>query len=135
MVHYPSLKELKKTLGDDYKIRIIDWEKCLYRDFGNGFNIEVSGCSRSNRKGTATVYLWFGEHAHSCFILKIMRDVGRSAKGYMMQSMTCESSQKHLLATAIHIGTSCGILNKFITKERNYNETQILLRRGAYIYQ
>ena len=32
MVHYPSLRELKRTLGAEYRIRTIDWEKCLYRD-------------------------------------------------------------------------------------------------------
>lgn len=45
MVHYPSLPELKKALGANYSIRTIDLEKCLYRDFGNGFNVEISGCS------------------------------------------------------------------------------------------
>ena len=40
MVHYPSLPELKKALGENYSIRTIDLEKCLYRDFGNGFNVE-----------------------------------------------------------------------------------------------
>ena len=80
MVHYPSLRELKRTLGAYYRIRTIDWEKCLYRDFGNGFNVEVSGCSRANRRGAATLYLWFGDHAYDCLIVKTVRDVGRSAE-------------------------------------------------------
>ena len=80
MVHYPSLRELKRTLGADYRIRTIDWEKCLYRDFGNGFNVEVSGVSRANRKGSATLYLWFGERAHDCLIVKTVHDVGRGAE-------------------------------------------------------
>ena len=37
MVHYPSLRELKKSLGENYCIRIIDLEKCLYRDFGKAW--------------------------------------------------------------------------------------------------
>ena len=80
MVHYPSLRELKKSLGSDYRILTIDWEKCLYRDFGNGFNVEVSGVSHANRKSTATLYLWFGDHAYDCLIVKTVRDVGRSAE-------------------------------------------------------
>ncbi|MBR1812156.1 MAG: hypothetical protein IJ766_11020 [Clostridia bacterium] len=80
MTHYPSLKELKAALGRDYSIRTIDWEKCLYRDFGNGFNVEVSGCSRANRKGCATLYLWFGEHVYDCVLVKTVPDVGRSAE-------------------------------------------------------
>lgn len=80
MVHYPSLRELKLTLGDKYTIKSIDWEKCLYRDFGNGFNVEISGCSRANRKGSATLYLWFGSTLYDCLIVKTVRDVGRSAE-------------------------------------------------------
>ena len=79
MEYYPSLKELKRSLGGEYSIRTIDWEKCLYRDFGNGFNVEVSGVSRSNRKGTATLYLWFGVHVYDCMIVRTVHDVGRSA--------------------------------------------------------
>lgn len=80
MVHYPSLPELKMALGENYSIRTIDLEKCLYRDFGNGFNVEISGCSRANRKCPATLYLWFGDRAPDCIIVKTVRDVGRSAE-------------------------------------------------------
>lgn len=76
----PSLPELKKALGKEYQIRYIDLEKCLYRDFGNGFNVEVSGCSRANRKGPATLYLWFGETSPDCIIVKTVHNVGRSAE-------------------------------------------------------
>ena len=79
MVHYPSLPELKKSIGRNYTIRVIDWEKCLYRDFGNGFNVEVSGCSRANRKGPATLYLWYGDDGPASIIVKTVRDIGRSA--------------------------------------------------------
>lgn len=75
----PSLPELKKAMGKEYQIRVIDLEKCLYRDFGNGFNVEVSGVSRANRKGPATLYLWFGDTSPGCIIVKTVHDVGRSA--------------------------------------------------------
>ena len=76
----PSLPELKKALRANYSIRTIDLEKCLYRNFGNGFNVEISGCSRANRKCPATLYLWFGDRAPDCIIVKTVRDVGRSAE-------------------------------------------------------
>ena len=76
----PSLPEMKKALGKEYQIRHIDFEKCLYRDFGNGFNVEVSGVARANRKGPATLYLWFGETPPDCIIVKTVHDVGRSAE-------------------------------------------------------
>ncbi|MDY6212372.1 hypothetical protein [Hornefia butyriciproducens] len=78
MERNPSLRELKRTLGQDYQIRIIDLERCLYRDFGNGFNVEVSGVSRANQKGCATIYLWYGDSASECLIVKTVHDVGRS---------------------------------------------------------
>ena len=55
-------------------------EKCLYRDFGNGFNVEVSGVSRANKNGPATLYLWFGTTVPDCFMVKAKSNVGRSAK-------------------------------------------------------
>ena len=39
---------LCKHLGPKYSIRYIDFERCIYRDFGNGFDVEI-----------AKIYLWF----------------------------------------------------------------------------
>ena len=36
-------RELCRKLGDEYRIMRIDYEKVIYRDFGNGFNVEISG--------------------------------------------------------------------------------------------
>ena len=71
----PTIKELKKALGEDYRITIIDLEK----DFGNGFNVEISGVSRANYRKPATLYLWFGDQAPDCMIVKTVKGVGRSA--------------------------------------------------------
>ena len=76
----PIAAGAEKSSGANYSIRTIDLEKCLYRDFGNGFNVEISGCSRANRKCPATLYLWFGDRAPDCIIVKTVRDVGRSAE-------------------------------------------------------
>lgn len=75
----PTIKELKKALGKDYRITIIDLEKVLYRDFGNGFNVEISGVSRANYRKPATIYLWFGDEHTDCMIVKTVKGVGRSA--------------------------------------------------------
>lgn len=76
----PSLKELRDTLGDPYRIYGIDGEWCLYRDFGNGFNVEVSGVSKANTKNLATLFLWFGDTCPDCMIVKTVGRVGRSAE-------------------------------------------------------
>lgn len=80
MTKNPSLKELEQTLGGDYCIRTIDMEKCLYRDFGNGFNVEVSCVSRANSNKKAILYLWFGDEQFSCVMVKMLPGVGRSAQ-------------------------------------------------------
>lgn len=53
------LTKLKNELGDDYHIRHIDLEQCLYRDFGNGFDVEISDIQRANQRHPVTLYLWF----------------------------------------------------------------------------
>lgn len=80
MTHYPSLKELEEALGSGYTVRTIDLENCLYRDFGNGFNVEISGCSDARSKGEATLYLWFGDDMCDCIIVKTVHDVVRCAE-------------------------------------------------------
>lgn len=116
MVHYPSLKELKLTLGEKYTIHTIDWKKCLYRDFGNGFNVEISGCGRANRKDSATLYLWYGEHACECLIVKTFRDVDRSAEEI---DAACEDLYKYsqsLIAHGYDSVTNC-IISKITFKK------------------
>ena len=71
------LRELCKQLGKDYRICRIDFEEVIYRDFGNGFNVEISGAySRRPDKGV-DLYLWYGTEAPSCLIAKTVRDVPR----------------------------------------------------------
>lgn len=38
-------------LGPDYSLKIIDCELCLYRDLGNGYDIEVSGLRSEKQRG------------------------------------------------------------------------------------
>jgi hypothetical protein len=76
----PTIHQLKKQLGPEYRICPIDLERCLYRDFGNGFNVEISGAN-SRRKGQkVSLYLWYGEKAPDCLIVKRVHDVERTAE-------------------------------------------------------
>ena len=46
-------KRMKRTLeylGKEYTTRTIDGEVCIYRDLGNGFDIEISGVSTCDGK-------------------------------------------------------------------------------------
>ena len=76
----PTIQELRKQLGSEYSICTIDWEQCIYRDFGNGFNVEVSGAN-SRRKGKkVALYLWHGTEPLNCMIVRTVHNVERSAE-------------------------------------------------------
>ncbi len=98
MASNPTINELKMALGAKYRICDIDLEKCLYRDFGNGFNVEISGVSRANRKGPATLYLWFGTEAPDCLIVKTVRNVGRTAEAIVAATDELYKLAQYLIA-------------------------------------
>lgn len=58
------LKIICEELGKPYRIKLIDWEKCIYRDLENGFDVEISGVYRSRPTSTVHAYLWRSEGAY-----------------------------------------------------------------------
>lgn len=68
-------RELCRKLGEEYRIVRIDLEKVIYRDFGNGFNVEVSGTHTTRKDKTATIYLWYGDRIDSCLIVRKVKNV------------------------------------------------------------
>ncbi len=78
MAKNPTIKELKNQLGNDYEIYWIDLEKCLYRDYGNGFDLEISAVSHANRNCPASLYLWIN-HNTDYYMVKSNHNVGRTA--------------------------------------------------------
>jgi hypothetical protein len=73
----PGLKALQKACGDKYEIKPIDLEWCLYRDFGNGYNVEISGMNTTRKNKKATIYLWYGSEKPDCRIVRTFHDVTR----------------------------------------------------------
>lgn len=61
---YPkSVIEMQKELGDLYEIQNIDFEPCLYRNLGNGFDVEVCGVYSRKRKENRRIFIclwWIG---------------------------------------------------------------------------
>ncbi len=51
--------KLCRELGKEYRVRYVDWERCIYRDFGNGFNVEVSGTNTTSTRKKADIFLWY----------------------------------------------------------------------------
>ena len=74
---------LCKKLGKDYHICYIDLERCIYRDFGNGFNLEISCTHTTSKRKKAKLYLWFGE----CFIVRKVFGVAQEDIGAVAEEL------------------------------------------------
>ena len=82
-------QKLCSELGAEYCIRIIDLEPVIYRDFGNGYNVEISGmCTTSCRK-RATIFLWCGGR----YIEKTVYNVSRSDIGDRVEELRVYSEE------------------------------------------
>lgn len=81
------LRDLCKSLGKNYIIATIDLERVIYRDFGNGFHVEISGVHTSKENKRATLYLWHGNSAPACLIVKTVSDVPRGSIGDVAEEL------------------------------------------------
>ena len=56
-----ALREALAYLGSDYVTKVIDRELCLYRDLGNGRDIEVSGLRSETQRGSICNFIcaWY----------------------------------------------------------------------------
>ena len=52
------IKKVVDTLGEQYTLMCIDEDWCLYRDLGNGYDIEVNLSGTKKLTLNATVYVW-----------------------------------------------------------------------------
>lgn len=59
-----GIKNICKQLGNEYCIRLFDFEQVIYRDFGNGYDVEVSGLNHNRKTFKATIYVWNAEKNH-----------------------------------------------------------------------
>lgn len=71
------MKELCKNLGIEYRITDIDLERVIYRDFGSGYDVEISGVNTSSLSKKARIYLWKDKR----HIIKIIENVPQSDIG------------------------------------------------------
>ena len=52
------MRKLCRSLGEQYRITDIDLERVIYRDFGNGYDVEICDVNTSSAKKKANIYLW-----------------------------------------------------------------------------
>ncbi len=53
-----KIREICKALGNDYSIKVFDFENVIYRDLGNGYDFEVSKLDNRKKSFDATLYIW-----------------------------------------------------------------------------
>ena len=82
-----SIRALAKQLGKDYRVTVIDLEPVVYRDLGNGFNVEISGMYTTSKRKKATIYLWHGDKQPDCIIVKTVHDVFRKDIGAVVEEL------------------------------------------------
>ena len=75
-----SISQICKSLGKEYRVVDFDLEKCIYRNFGNGFDIEISNIGSSTSKKPVNIYLWFGDKAQGHLIVRSVIGITRSAE-------------------------------------------------------
>lgn len=52
-----GLRQMLEELGTKYSIKMIDFEYCLYRDFGQ-YDVEISGCNNNKKHKEIKVFVW-----------------------------------------------------------------------------
>ena len=55
----PHMKKLCNSLGSEYEInQHFGLERIIYRDLGNGYEIEISGANTSSKNKPVSIFLW-----------------------------------------------------------------------------
>lgn len=50
------ISELCEKCGEGYTLKTIDFERCIYRNLGNGYDMEISMVSDRHKR--ASIYVW-----------------------------------------------------------------------------
>lgn len=53
-----NMDRLCRELGSQYSVKVIDMEPVIYRDFLNGYDVEISGLYQKSKRARSNVYLW-----------------------------------------------------------------------------
>lgn len=68
------MKNFCKELGPEYRITSLDLERIIYRDLGNGYDVEISRVNTTSQRKKACIYLWKNKN----HIIKIIENVPQS---------------------------------------------------------
>lgn len=79
----PHMVELCESLGDKYSIGVIDLKRIIYRDLGNGYDIEISEVNTSSHRRKATIYLWRNKNV----IVRALKGVPQDSIGKYVEEL------------------------------------------------
>ena len=65
--------ELCDKCGNGYILKNIDFEQCIYKDFGNGYDIEISLVSK--RGMLASIYVWYKDVDGRYSVIKTIHEI------------------------------------------------------------
>ena len=81
--------KLCRELGGEYRILYIDGERCIYRDFGNKFDVEISGTNTTSTRKKANIFLWYdGRFTITCIQAVPFSEIGNVVD--RLYNYTCE---------------------------------------------
>ena len=81
--------KLCRELGKEYRILFIDGERCIFRDFGNNFDVEISGTHTTSKRKKALIFLWYdGRFTVTCIKEVPFSEIGNVAD--KLYNYTCE---------------------------------------------
>ena len=84
----PSSKyivELCDKCGQGYILKNIDFEQCVYKDFGNGYDVEISLVSK--RGMLASIYVWYKDIDGRYSVIKTMHEVHHNDLPLVLQEL------------------------------------------------
>lgn len=94
-----AIRNLCESLGKDYTLEVIDYEPVVYRDFGNGFNVEISGAYTTSKKRPVNIYLWCGDKIGHCKVVRDAQEVSRANITEVVESFLDYSNE--LIASGV----------------------------------
>ena len=82
------IRKICKALGKSYVIKVIDLEEVIYRDFKNGFDVEISCC----HKKKVNSYLWLNDN-HTYVIARSLFGVPKQQIAETVEKLCLYSEQ------------------------------------------
>ncbi len=70
----PQMRKLCKSLGENYRMGIIDFGNVIIRDLNDKYDVEIGNVDCYSEKREADIYVWYGKRCLVETIYKVPRD-------------------------------------------------------------